>query len=387
MTAAAHSRTVQRALLGAACLAWAIGALPSSAEPSDATATPPPSTPTAPEWRPPVRDPSVKKPKDWIVLKSGEMIRGEIEHIRDEEVYFDSDELDDLEIDWDDMTGFVSPRINTYRFGDDTIVTGTAAMHGGVIRVDTGTEVREFPAKDLYSMIEGELREINYWSLDASLGLTLRSGNSDQTDFTSSAKLQRETPLTRGRVSYETSYSATEGNDITNNRRLSGLFAYYVTTKFYVAAPIGEVYTDKVRNIDLRGTIAAGVGYDVVDRPKVEWSVLGAAGYQRSEFSDVVVGDPTTAEDAALLFQTTLEADPYKDVDWDTEYQLAAVVTDWDKTSHHFSSKFSFEVWGPFDLDVTFTWDRIVEPEEEADGERPQSDDFQLTLGVSLELP
>jgi hypothetical protein len=111
-----------------------------------------------------------------VALKSGELLRGEIEYIRDEKVYFDSDELEDLEIDWSDVTGFASPRNNTYRFGDDEIVTGTAEMRGGVIRIDTGAAIREFPRSTFYSMIEGELREIDYWSLKAALGLTWRSG-------------------------------------------------------------------------------------------------------------------------------------------------------------------------------------------------------------------
>ena len=50
------------------------------------------------------------------------------------------------------------------------------------------------------------------------------------------------------------------------------------------------------------------------------------------------------------------------------------------------SSVFSFEVWGPLDLDVSFVWDRIENPADDPDGETPKSDDFQLTVGVSLEL-
>src|SRR5262245_55257951 len=50
--------------------------------------------PTEPgSWRPPARAPDPKHAKDWVLLKSGELLRGEIEHIRDEEMYFDSDEL------------------------------------------------------------------------------------------------------------------------------------------------------------------------------------------------------------------------------------------------------------------------------------------------------
>src|SRR5262249_3947422 len=198
---------------------------------------------------------------------------------------------------WDDVAGFGSPRVNTYRFGDQAIVTGTAGMRGGVIRVDTGTEIREFRRADLYSMIEGETRELNYWSLDASAGLTWRSGNADQTDFSSRVQLQRETALTRAFVAWESAYSVVDNDEVTNNRRITGMFAYYVTTRFFLAAPIGELYTDEVRNVDLRATIASGAGYDIVDRPRAEWSVLGGAGYQRTEYSHLEFGRDRKAQD------------------------------------------------------------------------------------------
>jgi hypothetical protein len=378
-----------RAIAGIAGLAWAVSGSPARAQPIEPgappIAAPVVSDPTG-DWRPPALAPDPKHAKDWLALKSGELLRGEIEYMRDEKVYFDSDELEDLEIDWSDVNAFGSPKNNTYRFGDDEIVTGTAEMRGGVIRIDTGTGIREFPRSAFYSMIEGELRELDYWSLDASVGLTWRSGNSDQADLTARIDLKRETALTRILASYESAYSEVESDEVTDNQRLTSYFAYFVTTRTSLAVPIVELYRDRVRNLDLRTTVAAGVGYDVVDRPRVEWNVLGGAGYQRTEYSAIEQDEPDTSEDGALLFKTSLELDITPDVDWDSTYTLVAVVSDWDKTSHHLTSVFSFEVWGPLDLDVSFVWDRIEKPAADPDGETPKSDDFQLTVGVSLEL-
>jgi hypothetical protein len=317
---------------------------------------------------------------------SGELLEGEIEYIRDEKVHFDSDKLDKLDIDWDDVAGFGSPRLNMYRFGDEVILTGTAGMRGGVIRVDTGSEIREFARNDLYSMTEGGPRELNYWSLEGALGLMLRSGNSDQTDLSVRVGAERRTPLTRGSLTFESAYSSVEGEDVTDNSRVLGFFAYYVTTRAFLVAPLGEVYRDRIRNIDLRGTVAGGAGYDVVDRPRVEWTVLGGAGYQRTDFGSVEMGEDRTGQDAALLFYTKLELDPLKDVEWNTNYLLVAVVSDWDRTSQHLTSTFSFEVWGPFDLDISFVWDRIEKPAPDPDGDVPKSDDLQLKVELAIDL-
>ena len=70
----------------------------------------------AQEWHPtaPERD-----SKDWVRLNSGEWIHGKIELIRDLSMEFDSDDLDDLVIDWSDIAAFRSPRILTYTFADE----------------------------------------------------------------------------------------------------------------------------------------------------------------------------------------------------------------------------------------------------------------------------
>jgi hypothetical protein len=149
---------------------------------------------------------------------------------------------------------------------------------------------------------------------------------------------------------------------------------------------VAEVFRDRVRNVDLRTTVAGGAGYDIVERKKVNWTALGGAGYQRTDYGGVASDEARTGEDAALIFYTALELDPLADVDWDTSYALVAVVSDWDRTSHHLSSVLSFEVWGPLDLDVSFIWDRIEKPAEDSDGDVPDSDDLQLTVGVSLEF-
>jgi hypothetical protein len=378
-----------RAVAGIAAFAWSVGgsaALAQSIEPGAPPIVAPAPTDLAGAWRPPPLAADPKRAKDWVLLKSNEVVRGEFEYMRDEKIQFDSDELEELEIDWSDVLGFGSPRRNTYRFGNDVIVTGTAEMRAGVIRVDTGTEIREFPRSQLYSMIEGELREIDYWSLKAGLGLTWRSGNSDQSDLTAHVEVKRETSLTRLLASYETAYSSVENDEVTNNTRVTGYFAYFVTTRTSLAAPIVELYRDHVRNVDLRTTVAAGAGYELIDRPRVEWNVLGGAGYQHTDFTAIQQGKSTAVQDAALLFKTSLELDITPDVDWDTSYQIVAVVTDWDRTSHHLSSVFSFEVWGPLDLDISFIWDRIEKPAEDPDGDRPDSDDLQLTVGASLEF-
>jgi hypothetical protein len=111
------------------------------------------------EWNPP--EPSPEQ-KDWIKLTSGEWLRGNINLYRDDKLFFDSEELDDLEIDWGDIAEIRSPQLLTFTFANKEEVTGTCMMRDGIIKIDTGTEVREYQRSQLMSIIEGRPREINF---------------------------------------------------------------------------------------------------------------------------------------------------------------------------------------------------------------------------------
>jgi hypothetical protein len=51
-------------------------------------------------WRPPV---PVSDKFDWIQLKSGEWLAGKLIAMYDEELEFDSEELDEQTLEWDDI--------------------------------------------------------------------------------------------------------------------------------------------------------------------------------------------------------------------------------------------------------------------------------------------
>jgi hypothetical protein len=118
----------------------------------------PPAAPVRAEettWTP---RPDAEK-NEWIKLTPGEWLRGEIKSMRDEELEFDSKELDLLELDWDDVAETRSPRNLQYVFEGDRKATGPATMRDGVIKVRVGDEVLEFQAAQAVSIIEGATSE------------------------------------------------------------------------------------------------------------------------------------------------------------------------------------------------------------------------------------
>jgi len=339
-------------------------------------------------WQPPARNPALH---DWLRLKSGEWMRGSLDRVLDGTVYFDSKELDDLEIDWVDIDELRSSHVHTYRLqepgsDDDVILTGTAGMVSGVLRIDNGTKVYEFDRAALVGMIAGGLKESDFWSLELSLGFTVRSGNSDQSDLSSHSKIQRETALTRGFVEYRGSISSVSGSTTADNHRVTTQFDYYLTRQLFITVPTIELFRDPFQNTALRTTAGVGVGYDLVKRGKVNWDIGGGVSFQGTQFDTAPAGDPKESKDAALALSTSVEFEPTPRIDWDTSYQVQLVATDFDRTNHHMTSVVSIEVWGPLDLDVTAVWDWIAKPPRASDGARPASNDLRVTVGLGVDF-
>ena len=112
----------------------------------------------------------------------------------------------------------------------------------------------------------------------------------------------------------------------------------------------------------------------------MQWEVTAGAAYQHTVFDSGGV-----ASEVAALLGTEIDFD-FETFDWDNQYRIQLVPTDFGQTSHHLESVLSFDIWGPLDLDVTFVWDRINSPEPDAGGVRPESDDVRLSVGLGLDF-
>jgi YD repeat-containing protein len=333
-------------------------------------------------WAPP--EPAESR-WDWIKLVSGEWLKGELDRVRDDVVYFESDKLDDLEIDLEDISLMRLGRLQAYRFDGRRIVRGTAELRGDVIRVRAADgEVTEYKRDELVNIVSGRGNEIDRWSFELGASLSARSGNTDQQDYSGNAELLRETPLTRWRSTYRGSFATVDGDKTVNNHRVMSEWDYFVTRYFFVT-PNFEYYTDEFQNIDVRLTPGFTVGYQFLDRSWVEWTAATGVAFQQTLFDTSTTG-ADSAQDFVNLFDTRLDFDLPRDVEFENSYRLQLVATDLDKTNHHAESVLSFEIWDPIDLDITFIWDRVEKPVSDDNGDTPKSNDYRLLVGLSIEF-
>ena len=322
---------------------------------------------------------------DWIQLKSGEWLKGNITAMQDRTLEFDSDELDDLSFDWEDVRQLRSSLIMDVLFEYGETVSGAISVTPDQVTV--GEEhPRTFSRDNLQSITRGGSKERNLWSGKASAGLTLRAGNTQSIDYNAQAHLQRRTPATRLSVDYIGNVSSIGGVDSANNHRVNAGFDVWLSRRFYLLLPDAEYYEDPFQNLAHRLTIGIGAGYNIIDESELEWTVTAGPAYQKAWFDSSLPGGPTEVGTAALTFGTRFDWDITRRIELLLEYSGSYTSKEVGETSHHAVSTLSLELTRRFDLDVSLVWDRISNPQLDSEGAEPSKDDFRLLLGLGLDF-
>ncbi len=182
--------------------------------------------------------------RDWVKMSSGEWLMGDVKGLRDDDFSFDSEDLDDLDLDWDDVAELYSPRILTYVFEDKIVLSGKGVIRADEIVIDDGMTEHHMKRSDLLGIIEGEQKEINYWSLKLGLGFVGRSGNTDQSDINTVLRIKRESALTRLMLNYEGNYGKLNGQESVNNQRASAALDFFLYRNLFITVPAVDYYND-----------------------------------------------------------------------------------------------------------------------------------------------
>jgi len=333
-------------------------------------------------WQPP---PPMPDDFDWIQLTSDEWLKGEIIALYDDSLEFDSKELDDLTLDWEDIQQVRSAQTMQVAFLDGTVATGKVVVEGDEVRV-MGEEDYESTRLQILSITAGGQGGGSSWSGKVNAGLNIRSGNTDQTEYNAALNFKRRTPGNRITIDYLGNFTETDDTTTADNQRATASWNWFMSDRFYLTPVSGEFYRDPFQNIDSRWTLGVGLGYQFVDTSKVEWNVDAGIAYQRTTFADVPLGDPLSNDSPALAVGTGYENKFAPWVKFLFDYRFFIVNEESGSYTHHLSTGFEIDLWGDFDFDVTWVWDRIQNPQEKPGGIEPVQDDFRMIFALGYKF-
>lgn len=325
---------------------------------------------------------------DWVQLTSGEWLKGEIKSMYNDSLEFDSDKLDLLNIDWEDVKYLKSYRPSSINIEHHEPVTGSLQISGDKVTITSGDEVQEFERSSLISLTPSGDREADLWSIKFTLGLNVKSGNTNQVDYNSKLSAKRRAAKSRFLLDYIGNISKT-GNDESvltetiNNNRITSSLNIYATRYFFYQPIVAEYYRDPFQNIDQRITTGVGIGYTIFNSGGYEWNVTGGPAYISTKFISVEPGEEQKVNAAAVLFSTDFDAELTNKLDFIFKYNIQAAKKKLGGYTHHMIATFENELTGSLDFDISMIWDRISQPTKDAQGNSPESDDYRLTFGVT----
>lgn len=352
--------------------------------------------------------PPPDKKFDWVQMNSGEWLKGEIKVMYSFMLEFDSDELDLLELDMEDVKQIRSAGnqrilVETGR-RDTEVMQGKLVVDGEKVQLTKkdGTVV-DIKRVDLVSIAGGSTSEWDNWSGNISFGLTLRGGNTETADLNNSINIRRRTAMTRLNVDYLATYSEAAAIDSTtgekttaetaNNQRLNGYFDWFLTSRLYWQILNAEWYRDPFVNIANQYSLSTAVGYDFIRTSRTEWTFNVGAGYQETQFDSVQAGEDDKSDSPFGTIGTRLDHEISGDLDFLFDYSARFLNQNSGTYTHHLVTTLSYELIADLDIDLSFIWDRIEDPTPiETDPgpppvlSTPEQDDYQIIVSIAYDF-
>lgn len=321
---------------------------------------------------------------DWVQLKSGEWLRGWLKYVQDKKVEFDSDELDEMTLNLKDVHKIYPAKPMFAQFEDREAIRGMIVVSNDVVFV-SGAESVELPRTKLIGITPGGKRTgIKNWSGKFVAGVNVRSGNTKSTDTNLSGELARRTPNTDLEFDYLGNFAEVDGNKNENNQRVDVSLDIRLNRRFFVRPVLAEYFHDPLANIDARVTGGVGVGYYIFDEDTLEWRVLTGPAFQYTRFTTVDVGQSDHSSTPAGVLYSYFKADITKRIKTATTYQGTVTSSEAGLYSHHAVFDVEFEIKRHLDLDISFIWDYLENPQQESNGTVPDKSDLRLTLGLGV---
>jgi len=212
-----------------------------------------------------------------------------------------------------------------------------------------------------------------------------RSGNTDQADLNTIVFIRREATRTRFDTNYTGNFGKLDGKQNVNNNLFNSRVDVFLTQRLFVTPASIELYSDEFQNINLRSTIAAGFGYDVL-RGDVDWYVQLGAGYLQTNYGSVEPGQSDAEKSAAVIPNTTVEWDPTGAIETSFSYSATVSVPEVKNAFHHLVALMDVDVYGLLDFTFSITWDRVETPKPREDGSTPKPDDFRVSYGLGVDF-
>jgi len=337
-------------------------------------------------WSPPT--PVFSQKFDWLKLRSGEWLKGDIISMYDDELEFESSEFDTIIFDWEDISELRSRFDQQIRFANGEVKQGFLIVkEEHLVLISGGTE-QHYPLSELLSITSSSDERKELWDGKVSLGVDINAGNVNQLDYMASAQLQRRTPFSRFRADFIYNYSkSTRDEDekvITDTGRFTSYFDWFYSSTLFFRMFDYERLTDLQQNINARDTLGISLGYHIMQNKRLQWDVTLGPSFQQTSYHNTT--EEQDQKSGVIALGTLLDYRVSSRIDYIFEYQIQFVEENSGKRNSHLKTGLEFEFSNDFELDVIFYLDRVAEPVASINTTPPKSNDYRLVFSLGYDF-
>ncbi len=338
---------------------------------------------------------------DWIELTTGEWLRGDLHWLRPKgleagkNVNFYSNKLDGLTLSWGSIASVHSPKVKSYKFKDNTTVSGKAMITKDLVIVETNEGVVTHPRSELASISEGPARERTWWSTMLSLGFSANAGNTSQGSLTTQWSLARQDGRSLAGLGYNGTVAYTDG-ELNVNRHLGTVdTALFLWDRVYLIPIDAQLLYDAFQNVKLRATPGAGAGVYLFNKTRerrkhtnqFEWDVQSGLGYQFLRLLSAATGVTNPQNDGFVMLRTHWKLEFLNDnVELTVDWRTNLVYTRFGSTNHTGTADVSVEITDMFNFVTSFLYLRTRDPLPRADGTEPKPNDYQVVVSLAFKI-
>lgn len=330
---------------------------------------------------------------DWVKLKSGEVLKGELtgtvkkeSNSYDQEIEFDSDDLGDQEIELEDVSVLETASYFTIRTASGEIHDGYLSIRDNKLYLKKGDQEQSFPVTQVVSIYRGSEKDSDYWTADLFFGLDISKGNTDEFSMLGEVEAERNTVESRTKLNARHEVSESNEEKTAQKSQFGGSYDIYINNRLFFRPIKFSALSDEFQNLDYQVNASMQVGYFFIANSDTEWDVSIGPGMQYSEFSTVEEGEDSSASSTILTLESNFEYELTKDIDFSYTYNLDWASDDAGGMRHKNDLGFDIDLVGDLEFSIKATWDHVSQTKADSDGVVPEKDDYKINFGLSYEI-
>ncbi len=207
---------------------------------------------------------------DTVHLDNGDRLSGTVESVKDGVVSLVTEYAGTVVVDQSRVTAIETEMPRAVKLEDATVLEGRLLRRDDAqsIEADAGTQAAlatgiETLASDRAAL--DKLGKAKRWAGQVGAGLSMRTGNTDTTDFSLTSKITRKGERNTLTLTFEAAYG--EADEILNTRRYFAetRWQYYLRPRLYTYL-VGSLERDDGRKLELRALAGTGLGYEFIQK-------------------------------------------------------------------------------------------------------------------------